>query len=248
MAEARKLPGVRASKSCMPGEPWVAAVRVAPSKRSSADRITRACRDGRRKSSQLARQNPGLENVDTSYKERKPQLRVAIDRDRAADLGVSLQTVGRTLETVLGSRIVTRYVDRGREYDVILQARDDARQTVTDLTNIQVRSDRTRRADSVVERRENRRDRRVQCACRRFNRLRAIEIQAGSRTATRWVRPSSGSRTLSRASCRRARRSCGMARAASTLAPANNSTSRSCSRSPSCSSCSPRSSKASCIR
>ena len=42
---------------------------------------------------------PGSPNVDTNYKERKPQIRVAVDRNRAADLGVSLQTVGRTLET-----------------------------------------------------------------------------------------------------------------------------------------------------
>src|SRR5262249_33515604 len=69
----------------------------------------------------LAQQNPGLTNVDSNYKERKPQIRVAVDRNRAADLGISLQTVGRTLETMLGSRIVTTYIDRGREYNVILQ-------------------------------------------------------------------------------------------------------------------------------
>jgi len=125
-----------------------------------------------------ARQNPGLESVDTNYKERKPQLRVSIDRDRAADMGVSLQTVGRTLETVLGSRIVTRYVDRGREYNVILQARDDARQTVTDLTNIQVRSDRTGELiplSSVVKIDETSGAVRLS----RFNRMRAIEVQTG---------------------------------------------------------------------
>ncbi len=58
----------------------------------------------------LAAQNPGLTNIDTNYKERKPQIRVSVDRNRAADLGVSLQTVGSTLETMLGSRIVTTYV------------------------------------------------------------------------------------------------------------------------------------------
>ena len=61
---------------------------------------------------QLAQANPGLESVDTSFKERKPQIRVAIDRDRAAELGISLQAVGRTLETMLGSRIVTTFIDR----------------------------------------------------------------------------------------------------------------------------------------
>jgi len=87
--------------------------------------------------------NPGLANVQSNYEERKPQLRVAVDRDRAADLGVSLQTVGRTLETVLGSRIVTTFVERDREYNVILQGRAEDRSTPADLDNLYVRSDRT---------------------------------------------------------------------------------------------------------
>jgi len=125
----------------------------------------------------LARENPGLRNVDTNYKERKPQLRVSVDRSRAAELGVSLQTVGRTLETVLGSRIVTTYVDRGREYDVILQASDTARETITDLTNIRVRSARSGELvplANVVRVEETAGA--VQLP--RFNRLRAVEIRA----------------------------------------------------------------------
>src|SRR6185369_5512351 len=47
-----------------------------------------------------AAENPGLVNLDSDYYERKPQLDVAIDRDRSADLGVSLESVGRTLETM----------------------------------------------------------------------------------------------------------------------------------------------------
>jgi multidrug efflux pump len=91
----------------------------------------------------IAEQNPGLVNVDTNFKERKPQMRVAVDRNRAGELGVSLQAVGRTLETMLGSRIVTTYVDRGREYNVILQGPLDERAQPSDLTNLYVRSDRT---------------------------------------------------------------------------------------------------------
>lgn len=125
---------------------------------------------------ELAQANPGLENVDNSYKERKPQIRVAVNRDRAADLGVSLDTVGRTLETVLGSRVVTTYVDRGREYDVILQGRDDTRQSVTDLTNIRVRSNRGALIplSSIVELEETS----GAMELSRFNRLRAVEISA----------------------------------------------------------------------
>ena len=50
---------------------------------------------------------------------------MSVDRNRAADLGVSLTTVGRTLETMMGSRIVTTFLDRGEEYNVMLQARDE---------------------------------------------------------------------------------------------------------------------------
>ncbi len=175
MAEARKLPGVRVSVN-VPGSLGrrgsnrpVEAVIGGPDYESLSQWSAKLL--------ELARQNPGLESVDTNYKERKPQLRVAVDRDRAADMGVSLQTVGRTLETVLGSRVVTRFVDRGREYNVVLQARDDARQTVTDLTNIQVRSDRTGELiplSSVVRIEETSGAMRLS----RFNRLRAVEVQA----------------------------------------------------------------------
>jgi multidrug efflux pump len=126
---------------------------------------------------QLAEKNPGLLNIDTNYRERKPQIRISVLRDRAADLGVSLQSVGRTLETVLGSRIVTTFVDRGREYNVILQGRDDMRATSTDLTNIRVRSSTTNELiplSSVVSTEETSGTMRLS----RFNRLRAIKVNA----------------------------------------------------------------------
>lgn len=125
----------------------------------------------------LAEQNPGLTGVESNYEPSKPQIRVAIDRNRAADLGVSLQTVGRTLETMLGSRIVTTFIDRGREYNVVLQARPDERATTTDLTNLQVRSDRSGELiplASVVRLSETG----GATELSRFNRLRAIEIRA----------------------------------------------------------------------
>jgi multidrug efflux pump len=84
--------------------------------------------------------NPGLTGVDTDLKPTKPQLRVSIDRNRAGDLGVRLADIGRTLETLLGSRRVTTFIMGGREYDVIVEGeRDDAR-TLSDLDDIYVRS------------------------------------------------------------------------------------------------------------
>ena len=87
-----------------------------------------------------ASENPELLNLDADYKEVKPQLLIQVDRNRAADLGVSVSEVGRTLETMLGSRRVTTYLDRGEEYDVILQAEDADRRTPGDIENLYVRA------------------------------------------------------------------------------------------------------------
>ncbi len=67
------------------------------------------------------RQNPGLADLDTDLKLNKPQLEVKIDRDRVADLGLDVSEVGRTLETMLGGRQVTRFEISGEQYDVIVQ-------------------------------------------------------------------------------------------------------------------------------
>ena len=122
-------------------------------------------------------ENPGLLNVQSNYEERKPQVQVSVDRDRAADLGVSLATVGRTLETVLGSRIVTTFVDRDREYNVILQGRAEDRATPTDLDNLYVRSDRGGDLiplSNLVTLKESAAPMRLN----RFDRLRAITVTA----------------------------------------------------------------------
>jgi multidrug efflux pump len=86
---------------------------------------------------------PELQNPDSNYQERKPQMDVGVDRNRAAALGVSLRSVGSTLETMLGSRVVTTYIDRGREYNVILMGRESDRASPEDLANLYVRSDQS---------------------------------------------------------------------------------------------------------
>ena len=86
-----------------------------------------------------ARDNPNLINVDTDFELTRPELRLNIDRDRAADLDITVQDVGLTLQTMMASRNVTTYVDRGREYDVIIQADDADRATPGDLEQIFLR-------------------------------------------------------------------------------------------------------------
>lgn len=88
---------------------------------------------------QRARENDQLQNVDTNYEDSRPQLDVRVDRDRAADLGVSARDIGLTVQTMFASRDVTTYLDRGREYDVILEAGDEDRATPADLTSLYVR-------------------------------------------------------------------------------------------------------------
>ena len=120
--------------------------------------------------------NPGLFSVDSDYKETRPQIRVSVDRDRAAALGVSLADVGRTLETMMGSRRVTTYVEDGEEYDVILQAERDDRAAPADLRNLYVRADSGQLIPlaSVVTLSELAEP----GSLNRFNRLRAITVSA----------------------------------------------------------------------
>lgn len=122
-------------------------------------------------------ENPNLQSVDTDLKETKPQLRVYIDRNRAADLGIRLQTIGRTLETMFNARRVTTFLDRGEEYEVMLQAEDDDRRMPDDLRNIYVRagvSDDLVPLSSLVTLEEEG----TASSLNRFNRMRALTISA----------------------------------------------------------------------
>ena len=87
--------------------------------------------------------NPRLMALESNYNETQPQLRVEIDYERAASLGVTVTEIGRTLEVLLGGRNVTRYVDAGEEYDVILEGDRGSQNSPRALDNIQVRSART---------------------------------------------------------------------------------------------------------
>lgn len=86
-----------------------------------------------------AKENPDLLNLETDFELTRPELRLTIDRERAADLDITVEDVGLTLQTMLASRQVTTYLDRGREYDVIVQAADADRATPADLGQIFLR-------------------------------------------------------------------------------------------------------------
>ncbi|MEM9255830.1 MAG: efflux RND transporter permease subunit [Pseudomonadota bacterium] len=86
---------------------------------------------------------PGVRDFDHDFDETKPQVRVKIDSVRADDLGVAIRDIGETLETMLGSRAVTTFMDRGEEYDVILEAQAGEHRSPADLAQLQVRSKRS---------------------------------------------------------------------------------------------------------
>lgn len=122
-------------------------------------------------------ENPKLLGLDHDYKETKPQLRVVIDRDRAASLGVSISNIGRTLESMLGSRLVTTFMRDGEEYDVIVEGERSNQNTAADLQNIYVRSERTKELIPLsnlvtVEEFAD------ASSLNRYNRMRAITIEA----------------------------------------------------------------------
>jgi multidrug efflux pump len=124
-----------------------------------------------------ARDNPRLLNVNSDYEETRPELNIEIDRNRAADLGVSIADIGRTLETMLGARFVTTFSGAGKEYNVVVQARPEDRATPGDLSNMYVRSTTSGRLiplANLVGYREGSGARQLN----RVDRLRAITISA----------------------------------------------------------------------
>lgn len=121
--------------------------------------------------------NPGLTSIDWDYKETKPQIEVGVDINRAADLGVSVSNIGHTLETLLGSRKVTTYIEQGEEYDLLVQGERDGQRTKNSLENMYVRSDHSGKLiplASVVTLKE------VADASKlnRYNRVRSLTIEA----------------------------------------------------------------------
>jgi len=87
-----------------------------------------------------ARKNPGLTSIQDDFDLNKPQLNVQIDQKKAADLGVSTEDIGRTIETIFGSKSVTRFTQDGKEYSIILQGDIKDRQEPDSISKIFVRS------------------------------------------------------------------------------------------------------------
>jgi multidrug efflux pump len=121
-----------------------------------------------------ARKFPGVQNLQTDLRLNTPEVRVTINRDKLSDVGVPVDTVGRTLETMLGGRQVTRFKREGEQYDVIVQVAPFDRSTPADIRDIYVRArdGGMVQLSNVVEVKEGV----APQSLNHFNRLRAVKV------------------------------------------------------------------------
>ncbi|PLC50520.1 multidrug transporter AcrB [Pollutimonas subterranea] len=122
------------------------------------------------------RDYPGLQNIDTDLRLNTPELRVVVNRDKLADVGIDVGDVGRTLESMLGGRQVTRFQDSGEQYDVIVQVKKADRADPADISDIYLRTNAGSMVQmsnfvDVVESVSPQ-------SLNHFNRLRAVKVQA----------------------------------------------------------------------
>jgi multidrug efflux pump len=82
-----------------------------------------------------------LVNLDSDLRLNKPQLDIRIDRERAAQLGVSVTEIGGTIETLLGGRVVSEFKRGSKQYDVIAQVRPGRRATPEVIDEVYVRGE-----------------------------------------------------------------------------------------------------------
>ncbi len=139
------LPGVSAFASTPPslGQGFrsrpVNYVIVTSDSYQNLSRVVRSFQD------ELAK-NPGFIQVDTDLRLNKPEIRLDVDRERAADMGVSVDAIARTVETLLGGRSVTRFKRDGEQYDVVVQTESAQRSTPEDIDRLFVRG----RGDAMI--------------------------------------------------------------------------------------------------
>src|SRR3546814_9629378 len=79
---------------------------------------------------------PALTNIDTRLKLNKPEIKVSVNREKAADLGIPVESIGRTLETMLGGRQVARFKQNGKQYEVVVQVADRSEEHTSELQSL----------------------------------------------------------------------------------------------------------------
>ncbi|MDP3979675.1 MAG: efflux RND transporter permease subunit [Pseudomonas sp.] len=122
------------------------------------------------------RDYPGLESLDSDLKLNAPQLKVTINREQAVAVGSDVATIGRSLESLFGSRQVTRFKQNGEQYDVMVQLQDVDRSNPQDLDRVYVRGrdGGMVQLSNLIEVRETVAPRELN----HFNQLRAVTVSA----------------------------------------------------------------------
>ena len=96
------------------------------------------------------RKNGNLSRIESDYSRNKPEVKLLINKNKAKDLGVSTEKIGRTLETLYGGKRVTTFNKLGKEYPIILQQYLADRRNKEGISKIFVRSDTTGKLISLV--------------------------------------------------------------------------------------------------
>jgi multidrug efflux pump len=117
-----------------------------------------------------------VQNPQSDLRLNTPELRVDVNRDKLGDLGISVQNVGLTLQTMLGGRQVTRFKKDGEQYDVIVQVAPVDRTRPADISETWVRGRNNEmvQLSNLVDVREGV----APQSLNHFNRLRAAKISA----------------------------------------------------------------------
>ena len=123
------------------------------------------------------RRNPNLSRIESDYGKNKPEVKLITNKLRANDLGVSTETIGKTLETLYGGKKVTTFNKMGKEYPIILQQYLSDRRNKEDLSKIYVRSNTTGKLVSIVSLVDFNEEGTAEVLSR-YNRQRAVTISA----------------------------------------------------------------------
>ena len=123
------------------------------------------------------RGNRNLSRIESDYTKNKPEVKLITNKNRAKDLGVSTETIGRTLETFYGGKRVTTFNRMGREYPIIVQQYLADRRNKDGISKIHVRSETTGKLVSLASLVDFK-EKGTAEALPRYNRQRAVTISA----------------------------------------------------------------------
>jgi len=123
------------------------------------------------------RKNPNLSRIESDYSTDKPEVKLVINNNKAKDLGISTETIGKTLETLYGGKTVTTFNKLGKEYPIILQQYLSDRRNKEGLAKIFVRSENNGKLISVINLVDFKEEGSAKVLSR-YNRQRAVTISA----------------------------------------------------------------------